>query len=390
MTTIQQTALVSSFSCQGDRCDDTCCQNWSMQVDDDTRARYAAEAPELLEAIEQDNALWIMRKNPVTNFCTKLEDGFCSIHKQYGSRMLGDACHFYPRVTRSLGQHTLMTATMSCPEIVRLALTSDAPCTASPTEVDRLPATLKGYLPEGMNADEAMFVHRMFLAACDDANATPERIYARIARVARQLSALPPTEWARNTPAFFATADQQLPIPVANALDPFNLLHALCGLIVASQKLPSLRLVKTIKEMESALQVKLDWVNVLIDATNQSISAHEGLQMKWQQSGAALHAPVLRRWLQMQMSVALFPFAGLGDTLEQRITIIGVRMATIKLALMSAYGIVGGELSQEVLVRIIQSLSRFLDHLGDAGFSLQIYAETGWDQESRMRGLLDI
>jgi len=41
------------------------------------------------------------------------------------------------------------------------------------------------------------------------------------------------------------------------------------------------------------------------------------------------------------------------------------------------------------VVRIIQSLSRLLDHLGDPAFSLKIYAETGWIKEARMRGLLE-
>jgi hypothetical protein len=66
-----------------------------------------------------------------------------------------------------------------------------------------------------------------------------------------------------------------------------------------------------------------------------------------------------------------------------------VRFATFKLALMSASVIHKIELPEETVVRIAQSLSRFLDHLGDAYFSLKIYGETGWDQEARLRGLLE-
>src|SRR5690349_1055310 len=105
MTAMLCTKSLSAFSCLGDKCADTCCQGWSMQVDDVTLARYRKDAPELLGAVEaSQEAPWIMRKDPATNFCVKLEGGLCGIHKQYGDAFLSDACHFYPRVTRALGE----------------------------------------------------------------------------------------------------------------------------------------------------------------------------------------------------------------------------------------------------------------------------------------------
>ncbi len=70
----------------------------------------------------------------------------------------------------------------------------------------------------------------------------------------------------------------------------------------------------------------------------------------------------------------------------ERATLIGVRLATVRLAFMCACDIHGPQLPQEVVIRLLQSLSRFMDHLGDPAFSLQIYAETGWTKEARMRG----
>ena len=100
------------------------------------------------------------------------------------------------------------------------------------------------------------------------------------------------------------------------------------------------------------------------------------------------YAPLLKKWLAAQLSSAFYPFAGLGETLQDKITIIGVRFSIFRLALISAYSMYGGKLHQDDVVRIVQSLSRFLEHLADPTFSLQIYAETGWDKESRMLGLL--
>jgi hypothetical protein len=98
--------------------------------------------------------------------------------------------------------------------------------------------------------------------------------------------------------------------------------------------------------------------------------------------------PILRRYLQAQMALALFPFAGLGTTLEQRITIIGVRFATIKLALMAEIVRAGGMPAEAEIIRAIYSISRFLDHLADPTLSLSIYQETGWIREARLRALV--
>ena len=73
----------------------------------------------------------------------------------------------------------------------------------------------------------------------------------------------------------------------------------------------------------------------------------------------------------------------------ERVTIIGVRLAIIKLALLCNCSSGGKEPLEILVVRVVQSVSRFLDHLGDAEFSLKIFAETGWIHEGRMRGLLE-
>lgn len=85
-----------------------------MQVDATTLQRYRTSAPELLDAVEEAvEASTIMRKDPTTSMCVKLEGGWCGIQKKYGSDYLGDACFLYPRVVRSLGDQPVMTAVMS-------------------------------------------------------------------------------------------------------------------------------------------------------------------------------------------------------------------------------------------------------------------------------------
>jgi len=390
MTDILRTNVLSRFSCLGDRCEDTCCQKWSMQVDEATIERYRQEAPELLEAVESSpESPWIMRKDAATGFCVKLEGGLCAIHKQYGDRFLGDACSFYPRVTRALGEQVVMTATMSCPEIVRLALAEEHAGAVTPASVDRLPHHVKNYLPDGVTPADALAIHQAFLHATEDTQTSAEHIFLRIASASRSLERIDKKSWPQMAAFYLAHADTRLPPAERDAADPFNLLHALCGLIVASHKPLSDRLKQTIADMEKTLAVTLDWEQVQIRTTPQSLSAYQKIQALWKEKAAEKFSPVLRRWLQMQLSTSLYPYSGLGHALEERITIIGVRLATIKLALTCSYGICGAELPQDVVIRVIQSVSRFLDHLGDPDFSLKIYTETGWIKEKRMRGLLE-
>jgi lysine-N-methylase len=387
---ILHSRLLSQFACLGDKCEDTCCQSWSMQVDDATLSRCSQKAPELLKAVETEpDGSHIMRKSPDTGLCVKFENGLCGIHKTYGANFLGDACYFYPRVTRQLGGKVIMTAAMSCPEIVRIVLADEHAYALEQASVERLPQSLKNYLPEGLSEDDALAVHQLFLKATEDGSVSAEQIFLRIASVSRSLERIDHKKWPGAVPFYLAHADERLLPPEPDAADPFNVLHALCGLMVAAKKHTSPRLKQTIDDMEKALAVTLDWGAVAIHTTPQSAAAYQQVQAVWREKYAPHYAPLLRRWLQMQLSLSLYPFAGLGATLSERITIIGVRMATIKLALMCGCSITRSVLSQDVVVRVVQSLSRVLDHLGDAAFSLQIYSETGWIQEKRMRALIE-
>ena len=382
MQPLTQTQLIASFQCLGDACADTCCQNWSMQVDDATLARYRARAPELLDAVDMESdGIPVMKRDPVTRHCIKMDSGFCGIHKQYGSEMLGDACHFYPRVTRSLGKQHIMTATSSCPEIVRLALVLPEPFSTAKTARERLPSQLKNYLPDAMEEPAAMQIHQAFLNAALDPSTPWQQALLHISSVARSMELLDPATWHQSVPLYLRLAASRLPKPEKNPADAFNLLHALCGLIVASRKPMSARLTQTIRDMETALACTLDWESVGIRLSPQSADSLARVNAVQQDD------ETLRRMLALQLSLHLFPFAGLGENFAERITFIGVRVAIMRLALSSAT-LLHGELPQEETIRIVQSLSRFLDHLGDAAFSLSIYRETGWVSEPRLAGLL--
>lgn len=358
-----------------------------MQVDTETYKRYQTQ-PELADAVTGNEGQYVMRRDATSDYCVKFEGGLCGIQNKYGEKLLGDACHFYPRAVRTLGSELTMTATLSCPEIARLALFHDDAFTAGTTSIDRQPETLHNYLPQELNSKQALTIHGQFVQAALDKNSSAERNLIRIFVVAESLSRISKDTWPDAVPFYLERADGSLPEPEPRDSDPVYLLQALCGLVSATKNVRPTRLAQTIHDMERALHVTIPMDSLKIAALPDSAHTVRTLYERWQNEWQAHFAPVLRHYLTAQLSLALFPFGGFGNTLTQRIAIIGVRLATVKLALMSACQLSPAPLAETDIVRVIQSLSRFLDHLADPEFSIKIYQETGWLQKRRLRALL--
>lgn len=378
--------FLKEFSCLGDRCEDTCCKGWGMQVDEATYQKYCNEAPELADAVTSGEADHIMKRDPETDYCIKFENGWCGVHREKGTEFLGDACHFFPRITRSIGKYTTQTASLSCPEVARLTLLQEHPFALENTEDTRLPYSLKDYQPEELTDDEALETHVKFIESIEDVNVSAERILCRRHSVAESLASLPMKSWPEAVPFYMKTADSRLATPEINHADPFNLFHALVGLVGAAKKTTRKRLDDVLEDMQSMLDVSFDDKGTLTLSDN-SLESYRDAQEQWQCQGEKWQ-PILKRWIQAQLSISLFPFAGLGETLSDRITIIIVRFATFRLALMAQLS-QNGEVTEDDIVRISQSLARFMDHLADPSLSMDIYKETGWNKTARAVGMLE-
>lgn len=359
-----------------------------MQLDTATKAKYEIEAPELLSAVDTGEAEWIMRRDPNTDYCVKFEGGLCGIHKQYGTPFLGDACHFYPRVTRRLGDITLMTAALSCPEVARLSLFEDTIEPFDALVVDRVPFSLKDYLPDGLPAEHALVIHQQILRLALDQTLSPERILLRLYNISHSLARISLESWPTAIGFYWNQADTRLPEPFIKYEDPFNLLHALFGLMAAAKKTTRPGLEQCLREMEQALDVQLNRETLSIMTTANSLNAQQLMAGRWNREWAPALKPLLHRWIAMQLSIGLFPFAGFGGNMAERALIIAVRFATLKLALMSACSLQNQLPPEADILRIVQSLARFLDHLADPTLSLAIYKEAGWTDEARLRALL--
>lgn len=356
-------------------------------MDAGTCARYQTQAPELMDSLTQEAGITVMKRDAQTDVCLHFKEGLCGIHASQGTDLLGDACHFFPRITRKLGERTLMTAAPSCPEITRLAIVQPHDFTTTPLSLERLPHHLRDYLPEGLSAEDALSIHHHFIQDIlhhpnADAN------MGAISSVARSLHMLSLSSWPQAVPFYLKHARDRLPASEPHAEDQFHLLHALVGLVDAAPPSSRPRLEQTITQCETALGITLHRGHIAITITETSLFSLQSLLLRWHDAWAAHFQPLLNRWLALQLSESLFPFSGFGATLPERVTLLGMRYALVKLGLMAACHHHDGIPDEATIVRVIQSLARFMDHLSDPELSLRICQETGWIREPRLLALI--
>ncbi len=390
MSALQQSAFLEKFSCLGDKCADTCCKGWRMQLDEKIYQKYVEHAPELLDAVVSDGTTHIMKRDDVTDYCVKFSNGLCGIHQDKGTDFLGDACNFFPRITSTLGEHIIMTAALSCPEIARLALTEDNSFSHQGSEILRLPSSLKNYLPPELSADAALQIHQQFLQITQRKELSSANIMAQIFSVTQSLEHIEIANWAEASAFYLKNAAARLPTPEIVPDDPFNLLHALAGLVGATK--PAIKRPKLdgiIADIATALDASIihQASGTAMTTSDNSYRNWLKIEQAWQKNEADFE-PILRRWITAQLAAALFPFGGFGESLTERASIIAIRLSTVKLALMVASNQKTTPLAEEETLNIIQTLARFLDHLADPSLSIKIYREAGWLREPRLRALL--
>ncbi len=359
-------------------------------MDAGTAARYIEQAPELAATLATEAGVTIMQRDGKTDYCVHFSNGLCGVHASKGTDFLGDACHFFPRITRALGNITYMTAAPSCPEVARLALLSDDGFDIEDCDIERLPYTLNDYLPEGITAEEAFALHNTTVRYVLDRSHTPNHCMAAISSVARSLHMLPASSWAAANNFYLDHVEARIPKPEPHPEDIFHLLHMLSGLVDAAPASTRTRLEQTISECEDALNVTLLRGRAALTITEASMFACESLVLRWKEQWQDHFNPILTRWIALQLSESFYPFSGFGATLTDRVTLLGVRYGLVSLGLMAACHKADGIPSEFEIIRVIQSLSRFMDHLSDPELSLRICQETGWNREPRLLSVINV
>lgn len=128
------------FHCIGGQCSFTCCKEWKIAVDHETKKRWRKmDVPEtVLESgrVPEHACLSTSNKAQLSQFvvkkdggeiiellpnmrCPFLEDSeLCRLVLDYGEECLSETCHVFPRETHEFTDRTERTLVSCCPEIV--------------------------------------------------------------------------------------------------------------------------------------------------------------------------------------------------------------------------------------------------------------------------------
>jgi lysine-N-methylase len=221
-----------SFRCIGSDCEDTCCQGWSVPIDQAAFEKYQSLPPSPLRTLIDASLLAMPEPaRPATfakiqmngsNQCPLLTaDRLCSIQAEMGEGFLSHACATYPRIHQSIDGIQQTALTLSCPEAARLVLLS--PKLISPEQLAgvELPSPKPSAMPLSDESPSLVLsfqpIRRAILSlVCNRAYPLWQRLFL-LGVFCRRMDSIATNELARSVPRFLADFEATL---ASGALQP--------------------------------------------------------------------------------------------------------------------------------------------------------------------------
>lgn len=142
------------FKCIASACPDSCCQGWTVDIDDETAERYLAMPGDLGDKLRRhlmhEEWGWTLSLEDSGRCPMWQPDGLCRIHGELGEDALSHVCKAFPRLRHDYGSFQELGLELSCPEAARLIFACDtsalreenAPGGEAPDYDDQAMATL--------------------------------------------------------------------------------------------------------------------------------------------------------------------------------------------------------------------------------------------------------
>lgn len=119
------------FVCIADKCPQTCCAGWQIEIDEDALKRYREKKIETVdfkhECFKQDKEKRCKNLN---------EKGLCKLILEHGEDILCNACRLFPRHIEEFENVREYSLSISCPEVAQYLLKRKEPVTYRTVEDD--------------------------------------------------------------------------------------------------------------------------------------------------------------------------------------------------------------------------------------------------------------
>lgn len=150
--------IYHAFQCKADQCENTCCQLWTIDIDEPTAERYHSMTGSLGKSLRQaitvddEGSHFIFSK--AQPMCPLLnEKGLCKVVLELGEEGLCDTCHMHPRFYKYIEDLELCGVGLSCEASVELL--------ARQEPMDLLLFTIEDDHNE-FNSEERLTLHNVF------------------------------------------------------------------------------------------------------------------------------------------------------------------------------------------------------------------------------------
>lgn len=189
--TIRYPLYYENFHCIADRCEDTCCAGWEIDIDDRSYQYYNSVTGEMGKrlknsireyGLEQEDAYeahgFVLDKDRRCPFLN--DEGLCDLFLELGEGSLCDVCTNTPRNFMEYGREREISISASCPEAARLIYGKKEPIVFVEREEE-------GELDFEESPEEIMFAHRIRDARDQSVKILQDRKYTVTARIAHFL-----------------------------------------------------------------------------------------------------------------------------------------------------------------------------------------------------------
>ena len=119
-----------TFQCKANQCHHTCCQKWTIDVDEETAKLYQTLPTPLGEDLRKfmtvdDEGYYFMFSDKQPTCPLLREDGLCRVVLELGEDSLCDTCHMHPRFYKYIENLELCGVGLSCEESVEKLLATE-------------------------------------------------------------------------------------------------------------------------------------------------------------------------------------------------------------------------------------------------------------------------
>jgi lysine-N-methylase len=129
-----KTDYYDSFTCSADKCSFTCCQEWNIEVDDDTYIKWnrlsltKQNNHYLDQYVKQKDGTRIIALNEQKQCPFLNQQKLCNLVLNFGDEVLSETCAIFPRQIQKFADRKEYSLVSCCPEVVDLMNQQDEIC----------------------------------------------------------------------------------------------------------------------------------------------------------------------------------------------------------------------------------------------------------------------